>query len=225
MKSILVTSLAISIVSISAYAKNIDLACVGKAVSKVNSSHIAKGGAYAVKILHDANAAATVLIGYSDDEDPIDYVVVVDKISDCKIVSVTVADDEGDVSQYSNADTAFLDQANAAYGKVLVSKGLELMKKIPTSGYDNKILCIRGDKVTARVPLTHWSRNDRKTMLGTLSNFPSKIMEGQASIVIPKSQKGILVDGTEHNGTYQVTGYVLEQQAEVCLMELKPVLK
>jgi hypothetical protein len=224
MKSILMVILVMS--AFSTQAKNLEMACLGKAISKVNAHHtLAEGSAYAVKILHDGNFGASLLVGHSDETDPTDYLVVIDKSKDCKVISMTVADESGDVNQYSDEESALLVTAEKTYQKELVVKGLQLMKAIPASGYDTKLLCISGETVTARVPMTHWSKNDRKTMIGSLLKFPAKTSDGEPKIEISKNQKGILVEGSDQNGVRQVRGYVKNHMADFCLIEVKPVLE
>lgn len=143
----------------------------------------------------------------------------------CKIASIIVAAEGSDVTQYTEKDSQLLNSAEKAYGPILVKKGLELMKAIPDSDYDTKLLCIRGDKITALVPMTYWSARNRKTMLGSLTKFPAKTTQGEPNIKISRKTTSEWVQGNSNSGIAKVSGYVGGKLADICLMEVKPVLE
>lgn len=105
----------------------------------------------------------------------------------------------------------------------LTTKAIELIQKIDSSGYDNRVLCIVDNNVTAIVPMTHWSRNDRKVAVGTVDNFPTSVMLGNSGIVI----EGVsdVVQGEGMNGLHVAQGTVNGKAADICIVEQKPVLE
>ena len=168
MKSMI--GLAVIAAAINIQASELNLECLGEVISKVNQQHtLAEGSAYAVRILHTGEFNSVVLVGHSDETDPTDYLVIVNhQNSACKVGSIAVASEAGGVAEYTSAESKLLDDAIDARLKVTTQKAIALMDKIPTSAYDAKLICVVGDKVTARVPMTHWAKNDAKTMTGTL---------------------------------------------------------
>lgn len=219
-------TLFLSISTLNATAASLDQACLGQVVSAVNKHHtLAEGAVYALRVLYTGEFASALLVGHSDETEPTDYLVVVDQSNEkCLVKTITTTNEAGDVVEYSQAEQDVLSQIYAAQEKALVSKALALIEKVPSSGYDVRTLCIKGNDVTAIVPASHWSKNDRKTATGRVDNFPKKIELKKAAIEIV-GKKAVLVSGTEGAGIYRILGTVYGKEADICLVEQKPVLE
>lgn len=219
MKAIFLSVLALGAMTLPAQASEIKRSCLAKVVSAVNKHHtLAEGAAYALRVLYAGHFGAALLVGHSDETDPTDYVVSVDLTKNCQIKSIVYAEEAGHVTEYSAEERDLVSEL------FLEEKALELIQKVPSSSYDNRVLCIQGQKVTAVVPMTHWAKNDRKTATGDLYEFPKKITSGEAAIEISGSEQTLL-SGSVDNGFYLVSGSVNGKPADICLQEVKPLLE
>lgn len=225
--AVLATLLSVSI----SYAGNgdtgsasLESSCLSKVVAAVNKHHtLAEGAVYALRVLYTGTFGSAVLVGHSDETDPTDYLVSVDRSKNCAIKSIVYAEEANHVTDYTKLETAAVDEIYAIQKKELVEKALELIEKVPQSGYDVRVLCITGDKVAAIVPMTHWSANDRKLATGNLASFPQKTVSDTNVIKIGKTRD--LVKGDDRNGLFVATGYVNDKRADICIQESKPVLE
>jgi hypothetical protein len=117
--------------------------------------------------------------------------------------------------------------AQFANASALSDKALELLERLPVSGYDNRVLCIVGNDVTAVVPMTHWAKNDRRVATGPVGFFPQEIKLGDAKIVtgIGDGGKVLVKHVGSYNDIWAVRGTVDGVKADICLVEEKPVLE
>lgn len=78
--------------------------CLKKVVAAVNKQHtLAEGSAYALRVVYAGEFASTLLVGHSDETDPSDYLVTVEK-KDCKIKSIVYTNEAIGVEEYSAAE-------------------------------------------------------------------------------------------------------------------------
>jgi len=227
MKSFAVLGLLMTLSLSTANAKGLDQACLSQVVAAVNKYDTYPGGSvYALRILKHGASSSEILIGHSDEVDPTDYLVKVKhQSSKCKVLSIDFSTDGADVADYTDAETKAVADIMIQQEKVLTEKALQLFKKIAVSGYDNRLLCIKDGIVTARVPMTNWASNDRKTATGTLNSFPRKITAGEPGLAT--AGKKTLVSESEFQRIYKVSGYFTdsEDSADLCLIEDKILLE
>jgi hypothetical protein len=103
---------------------------------------------------------------------------------------------------------------------------LELIKKLPESPVDIRILCISGEFVVGAVPMTNAAKQDRKTAYGTLTNFPARIMAEAPPIKITAGiDEYKLLEGDYTRGFRKLSGNISGEPARFCVMESKPFLE
>jgi hypothetical protein len=110
---------------------------------------------------------------------------------------------------------------------------LDLLKKMPASGYANRQLCISGDTVVGTYGFESWSVRGLAT--GTVSNFPIT----SAAITDPTSvpfkvnyptgpddwKRFPILEGNQESGIFLSDGTVDSQPATICIFESRPVLE
>jgi hypothetical protein len=108
MNQIIVTT--ILLISFSAQAKSfidkspVSNTCLKKVVDAVNKHHtLAEGSVYALRVLYTGDFAASIMVGHSDETDPSDYLVTVEK-KDCKIKSIVYTNEAIGVEQYTESE-------------------------------------------------------------------------------------------------------------------------
>jgi hypothetical protein len=224
MKSIL--GLLVFLAMANTQAASLDKACLSKVVTAVNKHHIlAEGSVYALRFLFQGEFAAALLVGHSDETDPTDYLVTVDKTRNCSVKSIVVTNESSDVVEYTKEEGDLVNEIYKEQEKALIAKALELIEKVPQSGYDVRTLCITDSSVTAIYPRSHWSEQDQKIATGNLTQFPIEVAVAKPPIKILSKKLSQLVSGNENNGIYLVHGTVDGKVADICLLESKPVLE
>jgi hypothetical protein len=79
-------------------------ACLKKVVAAVNKHHtLAEGSVYALRVLYNGELASSLLVGHSDETDPTDYLVTVDKRK-CSVKSIVYTNDASGVEEYTEAE-------------------------------------------------------------------------------------------------------------------------
>ena len=82
-------------------------ACFKKVVNEINKHHaLAEGGeAYALREIYNGVFASTLLVGYTDETDPADFLVTVTRTDrSCKIESVVYTNESVNVEEYTEAE-------------------------------------------------------------------------------------------------------------------------
>ena len=110
---------------------------------------------------------------------------------------------------------------------------LQLIKKMPASGYINRQLCIRDGLVYGTYGIQSWAVSGLS--VGTLSDFPKSSTQITAKMKVPFSieyPKGPqdwgrfqLLEGKQENGFFRSSGVVGSKPADICVFESKPVLE
>ena len=78
--------------------------CLRKVVDAVNKHHtLAEGSVYALRQLYNGEFASVLLVGHSDETDPTDYLVTVEK-KDCKIKSIVYTNEASGVEEYKPSE-------------------------------------------------------------------------------------------------------------------------
>jgi hypothetical protein len=102
-KLILGLTLAIS-VGAQAAKSPLSESCKDKVVTAVNKHHEknlnSEGGVFAIRDLYNGEFASVLLIGHSDETDPSDYLVTVEK-KRCVVKSIVYTNEASDTEEYS----------------------------------------------------------------------------------------------------------------------------
>lgn len=84
--------------------KSLTKGCLKKVVDAVNKHHtLAEGSVYALRVIYDGEFASSLLVGHSDETDPTDYLVSVEK-EGCKIHSILWTNEAGGVEEYTESE-------------------------------------------------------------------------------------------------------------------------
>ncbi|MCE3010867.1 MAG: hypothetical protein LW875_09670 [Proteobacteria bacterium] len=106
MKLVTLTLAGLLIVSSVSFAKNSSLSkdCLKKVVASVEKQHTnAEGGVYALREIYSGQWASALLVGHSDQTDPTDYLVTVEK-ENCKIKSIVWTNESFRVENYKPSE-------------------------------------------------------------------------------------------------------------------------
>lgn len=103
MKRFAVVGLFLSMSAMAA-PKPVEKVCLQKVVDAVNKRHtLAEGSVYALRTLYNGAFAATLLVGHSDETDPTDYLVTVEK-KGCKVKAIVYTNEASGVEEYSDSE-------------------------------------------------------------------------------------------------------------------------
>lgn len=78
--------------------------CLKKVVAAVNKHHtMAEGSVYALREIYNGDYASVLLVGHSDETDPTDYLVTVER-QGCVVKSIVYTNDAGWVEDYTDEE-------------------------------------------------------------------------------------------------------------------------
>ena len=104
MKGWVLMGLFLSVSAIASPKASLEKSCLKKTVAAVNKHHtLAEGSVYALRELYNGEFASVLLVGHSDETDPTDYLVTVEK-KGCKVKSIVYTNEASDVEKYSESE-------------------------------------------------------------------------------------------------------------------------
>ena len=104
MPLIAIAALIVSANAFAAARPSLPEACLKKAVAAVNKQHtLAEGASYALREIYNGDSASVILVGHSDETDPTDYLVTIDRRG-CKVKSIVWTNDSSGVEEYSDSE-------------------------------------------------------------------------------------------------------------------------